>query len=170
MNKMEDKMNKKKSLIIGVIALVVLTAGVGLYFSTTGLSLAQQQGQPARVAELKGLVKSIEGNQIIILNEISTEPELTDAEKAAKKAERSKLSIEERQALKAEESSVLPKEEVSITIPVGTTIKTTTGDSTGSLVDGDLTEIKEGTYISIWVNNYSLTDQTIEFLKIKGSI
>lgn len=177
-----EKNMAKKTYIIGIAGLLVILAiGVGAYYVffkpslaattlPTGTTVAQQQGQPVRVAELKGFVKSIEGNEIVIINEISEGEELTDEEKAAKKAERAKLSIEERQALKAEESATLQKEDVRIIIPVGVTIKKTTGDATGTLVDGGLDEIKEGTYISIWVIDYKATNQTVEFVKIRGSV
>lgn len=122
---MEKKMTKK-TYIIGIVGLLVILAiGVGAYYlffeppidaatSPVVTTAAQQQGQPVRVAELKGYVKSIEGNEIVIINEISEGEELTDEEKAAKKAERAKLSIEERQALKEEESATLQKEDVRI--------------------------------------------------------
>jgi len=179
MNRKDNNM-KKKYVWVAVIAIVLIGLGAGIYLvflkpeakSTSGSSLtnpAQQQGQPTRVAELKGYVKSIEGNEVVIINEISTEPELTDAEKAAKKAERQNMSQEERQALKTEESVGLEKEDVRIIIPVGVTIKKTTGDASGNLVDAQLTDIKEGTYISLWVKDYKATNQIVEFVKVRGA-
>lgn len=183
---MEIKMDKKAYWVIGIVGLILLLGiGTGLYFvffksktpvtatSTTtevATNPAQEQGQPVRVAELKGTVKSIEGNDIVIVNELSEEKELTDEEKAIQKAERAKLSIEERQAIKAEESATVPTEDVRIIIPVGVTIKKTVGDATGTLVDGGLDEIKEGTYISIWINGYDTADQFVEFVKIRGTL
>ena len=175
------KMSKKAYIIIVIVAIAILALiGGGVYYfflrpsatvttAPTSTTLAQQQGQPVRVAELKGFVKSIEGNEIVIINEISVEKELTDEEKAIQKAERAKLSVEERQALQKETSSTLQKEDVKIIIPVGVAIKKTTGDTTGTLIDGGLDEIKDGTYISIWVTNYKAANQAVEFVKIKGT-
>jgi hypothetical protein len=186
---MEIKMDKKAYLIIGIVGLILLLGiGTGIYFvffkdknpvvttdtasSSTAVPTnpAQEQGQPIRTAELKGIVKSIEGNDIVIVNELSEEKELTDEEKAIQKAERAKLSIEERQAIKAEESATVLTEDVRIIVPVGVAIKKTVGDATGTLVDGGLNEIKEGTYISIWVNGYGTADQFVEFVKIRGTL
>ena len=181
MNRKDNKM-KKKYLWVIVIIIVLLGLGAGAYFvflkpdskssnnsSSSSTNPAQQQGQPTRAAEIKGYVKSIEGNEVVVINEISTEPELTDAEKAAQKAERQSMSQEERQALKAEESAGLQKEDVKIIIPVGITIKKTTGDASGNLVDAQLTDIKEGTYVSLWVKDYKTNNQMVEFAKVRGA-
>lgn len=170
-----EKMNKKHILIISIV-IAALTVGWVYYYFNFGqgafssVTLAQQQGQPVRSAELKGYIRSIEGNELIIINEISTGTELTDAEKAARKAERAQLTQEERRALKGEESATLQKEDVKIVIPVGVMVKKATGDTSGSLVDGDLSEIKEGSYVSIWVQNYKESNHSVEFVKIMGAI
>lgn len=167
---------KRNIIVIGIAALLI-GGGIGAYALTSGSSdvatatktsatPAQDQGQPVRSAELKGTIKSIEGNEVIIINEISTD-ELTDAEREAKKAERQALSQEERQALKAEESETLQKENVTITIPVGVTVKKTTGDATGTLVDAQIADITPGVYVSIWVKDYKSANQQVEFVKIR---
>ncbi len=173
----------KKYIIIGAVIVLAAVPGGYLYLSskkadqTTKTSSAaaapatqaQEQGQPARTAELKGYVASIEGNSVVIINEISDEPELTDEEKAAKKAERQAMSVEERQALKEEESSNVEKENVSIVIPVGVPVMKTSGDASGTLADAELSEIKEGVYVSIWVKNSGAANQLVEFVKIRGA-
>lgn len=136
--------------------------------SAATLTPAQELGQPARQAEIKGTVKSIEGNDLIIANEIDT-IELTPEQQAAKKAERQAMSQEERQALKAQETAAAKIENVNVQIPVGVPIKKTTGDATGNLQASDLSEIKEGAYISIWINDYKTQKQSIVFVKLKST-
>lgn len=171
----------KKIIVIAGIASLLVGAGIGAYVlvsgensattaakTTVSTTPAQEQGQPSRVAELKGTIKSIEGNEVVIINEISTD-ELTDEEREAKKAARQAMSQEERQALKAEESAELQKENVSITIPVGVPVKKTTGDATGAFVDAQIADITAGTYVSIWVKDYKTANQQVEFVKIRAT-
>lgn len=132
------------------------------------LTPAQEQGQPARVAEIKGIVKSIEGNELLVANEINT-VELTPEQQAAKKAERQAMSQEERQALKAQETAAAEIENVNIMIPVGVQLKKTTGDASGTLVPSELADIKEGSYISIWVDGYKTNAQNITFVKLRAT-
>ncbi|NCU30738.1 hypothetical protein EOL73_03195 [Candidatus Saccharibacteria bacterium] len=168
----------KKSTIIFIVTTVLVGGGALYYFlvfqksdnnsvsSTTVLSAAQEQGQPTRGAEIKGIVKSIEGNELIVENEINT-VELTDEEKAAKKTERQSMSQEERQAIKAEETAQAEIEQVNITIPVGITMMKSTGEATGELVVAELAEIKSGIYVSIWVKNYQTDTAEVEFVKVR---
>ncbi len=172
----------KKSVLLGGIAALTLGAIVGGYYmvrangapakqessaaTTAPLTLSQQLGQPTRTAELKGVVKSIEGNDITLLNEISDET-LTDEERAAKKAERQALSQEERQALKAEETATLETETAHIVIPVGAPMYKGSGDASGEVVPAQLSDIKAGTYISVWVKEYKTTNQQVEFVKVR---
>jgi preprotein translocase subunit YajC len=171
----------KKSIIITSVIAVVVIGGIATYLITrtngvtasqsntsSSLTPAQEQGQPARSAEIKGIVKSIEGNEVLIANEIDT-VELTTEQQAAKKAERQALSQEERQALKAQETAAAEIENVNIMIPVGVPIKKTTGDASGTLVEAELADIKEGTYVSIWANDYKTDKQTIVFVKVKAT-
>ncbi len=171
----------KKTIVIIGIAMLLVGGGFGAYVliggkgstatatkTTASTTPAQDQGQPTRSAELKGTIKSIEGNEVVIINEISTD-ELTDAEREAKKTARQALSQEERQALKAEESAELQKENVTITIPVGVPVKKTTGDATGALVDAQIADITAGTYVSIWVKDYKTAKQQVEFVKIRAT-
>lgn len=181
MNKFNQEKIMKKSIIITgtvvVIAIVITTA----YFmtrtdgatasksnATTTLTPAQEQGQPARSAEIKGIVKSIEGNEVLVANEIDT-VELTAEQQAAKKTERQAMSQEERQALKAQETAAAKIENVNIMVPVGVPIKKTTGDASGTLVSSELADIKEGTYVSIWVDGYKTDNQSVVFVKVKAT-
>lgn len=117
---------------------------------------------PDRPAELNGIVRSIEGNEVILANEIR-EQTLTEEEKAAKQAERKSMTQEERQALRAAEMESVETETVTFTIPVGVPILKGSGAADGTSVNADLAEIKSGSYISVWVNN-----NETEAVKLKG--
>ncbi len=171
----------KKIIIIVLVAVVLVAGGIFGYIVTrpknitaaknstsTSPTPAQEQGQPARSAEIKGIVKSIEGNEMLVANEIDS-VELTPEQQAAKKAERQAMSQEERQALKAQETAVAKIENSNIMIPVGVPIKKTTGDASGTLVGSELSEIKEGSYVSIWVDNYKANSQSVVFVKLKST-
>jgi len=82
---------------------------------------------------------------------------------AKKKAERQKLSESERQAMRASELSNVKTEDTTLTIPVGVPIYKADGTGTGKALKSDLSEIKKGTYLSIWT-----TASGIEAVKIKG--
>ncbi|MEO8104746.1 MAG: hypothetical protein ABI602_00210 [Candidatus Saccharibacteria bacterium] len=173
----------KKVIIMASVVTLVAIGGVSAYLLTrphataasegnalaSSLTPAQEQGQPARSAEIKGIVKSIEGNDLIIANEIDT-VELTTEQQAAQKAERQALSQEERQALKAQETATAKIENTNIMIPVGVQIKKTTGDTSGTLVGADLSDVKKGTYVWVWVDGYHSDKQSVIFLKVKGSV
>lgn len=172
MNKKRRHM--KKPLIITAIVIVILALGGGAYYFlvinkgslSSELTNAQEQGQPTRSAEVKGLVQSIEGNELVIANELNTD-ELTDEEKEAKKTERQSMSQEERQALKADETAQAETKNVSITIPVGVKMMKSTGDVSGELVAAELADIKVGTYVSIWVKDYLTDKAEFEFVKVR---
>lgn len=156
-----------KKIVLIVIALAVL--GVGAYVGARALAAeggeAGAQGgeangqnadpnQPDRTAEVKGLVVSIDGTQVTIERYIKDpSEELTEEEKAAKKAERQALSQEERQALKAAENAALETERVTVTIPVGVPI-------VQMVLDGDtpvpapatLADIRSGMEVSVWTD------------------
>lgn len=180
-NHVKGVITMKKTIIIVSVATLLVGGGIGAYLllgdkdstvtatkTSVSTTPAQELGQPTRPAELKGTIKSIEGNEVIIINEISTD-ELTDEEREAKKTARQALSQEERQALKAEESADLQKENVTITIPVGVPVKKTTGDATGALVDAQIADIAAGTYVSLWVKDFEKANQQVEFVKIRAT-
>lgn len=171
----------KKAIVSIGIATLLVGGGIGAFVmiggkdsattatkTTASTTPAQDQGQPTRSAELKGTIKSIEGNEVVIINEISTD-ELTDEEREAKKAARQAMSQEERQALKAEESASLQKENITISIPVGVPVKKTTGDASGTLVDAQIADISAGIYVSMWVKDYKTANQQVEFVKIRAT-
>lgn len=118
---------------------------------------------PTRPAEINGTVKNITGNEIIIANEVG-KIQLSEEEQAAKKEEMQNLSPEERQALRETEKADIDTEDMTLTIPVGIDILKGSGDGSGNNIAAEMTEIKSGTYISIWTSG-----DEVEIIKIKGA-
>ena len=118
---------------------------------------------PERPAEINGSVLSVEGNILIIANEIGKE-QLTEEERAKRKEEMQNLPQEERQALRQQELENTEKEDIEIVIPVGISIAKGGGDASGNNVSAEISEIIKGTYVSVWVKENNVP----EFVKIKG--
>ncbi len=117
---------------------------------------------PTRPAEINGVISSMEGNKLMVKNEIG-QPVLTEEELAKKKAERQKMTQEARQALKAQETANAKTEDVSIVVPVGVAISKGTGDGSGNSVAATYADLKKGGYVSVWMK-----EGQIEAIKIKG--
>lgn len=117
---------------------------------------------PDRPAEVNGLVRSIEGNEVTIAKEIK-ENNLTEEEREAQKDDRAAMTQEERQALKAELTESMETENVTLIIPVGVPIIKGSGVADGENVAAELAEIKSGVYISLWI-----VDDQVEAVKLKG--
>ncbi len=154
-------MNKKTLTILVVLVIAVVGMGAG-YWALTNQQVPVESNlsgivMPTTNPDINGDIVSIIGNEITIKRYISTTV-LTDAEKAAQKAERQKLSVEERQALKAAENADTPTETIKITIPVGTQVVkssdagTATGTAGSNLLLSSLDEAKSGYGIQIWKN------------------
>lgn len=155
-------MNK---LFIGVLIVLLLGGGIWYWSTKNSSPLVPTTSQnvpsltsPTRVAEVNGYVLSVEGNEVLIANELGVK-EITDEERAR----RQKLTQEERQALKAQESANLTKENVTLVIPVGITIVKGSGAVDGTNVKAEMSELVKGVYVSIWK-----TGDTVEFVKLKG--
>ncbi len=159
---------KKTALLAFVIISTVFFSGCSSSnqapAKTTQQDVLLQNNEtlPMRAAEINGVISSIEGNKIVIKKEIGVEA-LTEEQMAKKKAERQKLSESERQAMRAAELSNVKTEDMTLTIPVGVPIYKADGTGTGKTLKSDLSEIKKGTYLSIWT-----TASSIEAVKIKG--
>jgi hypothetical protein len=125
--------------------------------------------QPDRVAEVKGLVVSIDGTQVSIDRYIKDpSEELTDEEKAAKKAERSQLSMEERQALKAAENAALETERVTVTIPVGVPIVQMVPQGDTPVAEpATLADIRGGMEVTVWTDG-GTDGSNAEYVKLAG--
>lgn len=151
-----------------IAALIIASIGSAIYFlnsnqspaskSTTQSPTSNSLTSPDRLAELNGYILSVEGNEIVIANEVGVK-EIN----AEEKARRQKLTQEERQALKSQESANLTKQNMTITIPVGVTLVKGSGDASGSNLKAEMSEIVKGVYISIWKSGDS-----VEFVKLKG--
>ena len=154
---------------ITIYTLFLLSAGLiaGCTPSTTSQSetpvnsVASQTNLPDRPAEINGVVKIIEGNEVIVINELREV--ISDEDRAIKQAERQNLSQEEKQALRQEELEQVETEQLTIMIPVGAPIVSGSGTGDGTNVSAQMSDIKSGSYISIWK-----TGDTVEFVKLKG--
>jgi len=174
----------KKSLIIGAVVVLIALAGAA-YFgagllaggsgaATAGASAsaASQTGdpnQPERTAEIKGAVVSVDGTTIVVDRLlVDASAELTDEEKAAKKAERQSMTMEQRQALKAAETAGVPTERVTVEIPVGVTISRMVQEGDTSVAkSGALSDIKAGATVTIWTDG-GTTGSSAEYVKIQA--
>jgi len=76
---------------------------------------------PARPAEINGIIVSLEGNKIVVKNEVGKEI-LSEEEREKKKEKRQGMTQEERQASRTQETESIEVEEVALEIPVGTMI------------------------------------------------
>lgn len=178
----------KKTVLI-VLAVAVL--GVGAYFGASALA-SERNGavvagdtesggsaatgssadpnQPERTAEVKGLVLSIDGTQVSIERYIKDpDEELTDEEKAAKKAARQQLSMEERQALKAAENAGLETERVMVTVPVGVpVVQMVLQGDTPMPESATLADIRGGMEITIWTDG-GADGSNAEYVKLSSA-
>jgi uncharacterized iron-regulated membrane protein len=168
---------------VAFIVLAVVILGTGAYFGASALAAGSggstgegaQSGatadpnQPDRTAEVKGLVLSIDGTEVLIERYLKDpSEELTDEEKEAKKAERAELTQEERQALKAAENAALETERVTVTVPVGTPI-------VQMVLDGDtpvaqtatLADLRSGMEITVWTGG-GTDGATAEYVKLSS--
>ena len=168
-----------KNLMIGAAVIVALAAalyfGAGLLPGASAEAPANKTGsngqtgdpnQPERTAEIKGAVISIDGTTVVVDRLlVDTSEELTDAQRAAKKAERQSMTMEQRQALKAAEQEGVPTERVSVEIPVGVTITRMVPEGDSSVTKaGALSDIKAGGTVTIWTDG----DATAEYVKIQA--
>jgi uncharacterized membrane protein len=157
-----------KKILPVLIGLVVLGVGAFVYFNN---SKTEQQSQvstegeniatPDRPAEINGVIKTIEGNEVIVLKELKEA--ISEEERLVRQEERQNLSQEERQALRQEELDTVETESVTLIIPVGVPIVKGSGTTDGTNVAAKLTDLVSGVYVSIWLNN-----NEPEMVKIKG--
>lgn len=163
-----------KNIIILILVVLILGGGYFLISNKTAnndrdvitneVSIEETNlDAPSRPAEINGTVVSVEGNIIVVSNEVGKE-QLTEEERDARKEEMANLSQEERQAQRQQELESMETEDVEIVIPVGVPISKGSGDASGDNISAEISEIIKGTYVSIWVNE----GNTPEFVKIKG--
>ncbi|MDZ4168189.1 MAG: hypothetical protein U1E26_00845 [Coriobacteriia bacterium] len=135
-----------------------------------GTGQSGDPNQPERTAEVKGAVISVDGTTVVI-DRLLIEPsqELTEEEKAAKKAERQGMSMEERQAAKAAEQAGLASERVNVEIPVGVTMtRMIPGDDGPTVQPATLADVKVGVTLSVWTDGPA-DGGVAEYVKIQAS-
>lgn len=175
----------KKSLIVGAVVVLIALAGAA-YFgagllargadatvagasSSTAAGQTGDPNQPERTAEIKGAVVSVDGTTIMVDRLlVDASAELTDEEKATRKAERQSMTMEQRQALKAAETAGVPTERVTVEIPVGVTITRMVPEGDTSVAkSGALSDIKAGATVTIWTDG-ATTGSSAEYVKIQA--
>jgi len=171
-------MKKGTLVLVGAVLILGVAAyfGVGYLASSSDSATAIAGGsgatadpdQPDRTAEVKGTVVSVDGTTVVI-DRLITDPseELTDEEKAAKKADRASMTQEERQALKAAEQADLPVERVSVDVPVGVRIvKMVLEGETSVAQTASLGDLKAGVTVTVWTDG--ATDGGVaEYVKVQ---
>jgi len=173
-----------KKIVLIVVAVALL--GVGAYFGASALAAGSDTGtaegggsqtgatadpnQPDRTAEVKGLVLSIDGTNVVIERYVKDpSEELTDEEKEARKAERAELTQEERQALKAAENAALETERVTVSVPVGTPIVQMVLDGDEPVAQAStLAELRSGMEITVWTDG-GTDGATAEYVKLASA-
>lgn len=171
-----------KALVGGVAVVAVAAAayfGAGLLAQNggpaTSPATAESTGrsgdpnQPDRTAEVKGTVVSVDGTTVVV-DRLLVDPseELTEEEKAAKRAERQAMSMEERQAAKAAEQAGVATERVSVDVPVGVTMtRMIPGEDEPTAQPATLSDLKVGVTVSIWTDGK--TDGGVaEYVKVQA--
>ena len=149
------------------------TSGVGnASASTTSVAAKGVPVAPTRTAELYGQVKSIIGNEVVLLlaEQTTTTETLTDAQKEAKKAEMQALSAEERAKVKNEAIKFTGKS-ATITIPVGTPITSAVSSTDKEVLkELTLTDIRGGIFLKIWTEEGGTGDaKSAEYVRVMQS-
>lgn len=155
-----------KNIIIAIVVLGISLGGYYIYSNnqtSTTTNNATTTVAPTRPPEINGVVMSIEGNEIIVANEVGRVI-LSDEEQAQKKAEMQKMSEDQRKAAREAENLQYKTENVTLTLPVGIPIAKGTGDGSGNIIATDLTSITKGIYLTIWTSSPG----EAEYVKIKG--
>ena len=188
-------MKKPIVAVVGVVALVIIGAaaffgggvlrGSGGSADSGAIISSSESGQPvsgqteqtadptfSRAAEVRGTVKSIEGDKLVIAR-VLDDPlaNMTEEERAARREQMMKLSMEERQARRQQELQGLTTEDVSVTIPVGVpVVKAAVGQG---LTDGgesaSLADIRSGMSLVIWTQGGKTDAATAEYVRIAGT-
>lgn len=136
---------------------------------TGGAGQNGDPNQPDRTAEVKGTVVSVDGTMVVI-DRLLYDPseELTDEEKAAKRAERQAMSMEDRQAAKAAEQAGLATERVSVEVPVGVTMsRMLPGEDQPTAQPATLADLRAGVSVSVWTDGEA-DGGVAEYVKIQA--
>lgn len=169
----------KKTIVIGAI---VVLLGLGAYLGAGAFAASRDDAgaaeqartgstadpnQPDRTAEVKGIVISIDGTRVVIDRYLKDDTqELTDEEKAARRAERAQLTQEERQALKAAENAAFEKERVTVNVPVGTPVVQMVFQGDQPVAEpSTLAALRGGMEVTVWTDG-GTDGSTAEYVKL----
>jgi len=163
-------MNKNMKKIILPVSLIVISLiffvgrMVGNDDVDTMVTEESRLATPEGRAEINGVVRSIQGNEVTVANEIRDESmEATEEEKETRQIDRASMTQEEKQAANQAQSTVVETEIVTVMIPVGVPIIKGSGAADGENVVAEMSEIKAGVSISIW-----MADGEMVVVKLKG--
>lgn len=175
------KSMKVRRILLSIVSITILVIGLSGCSgaetnNTSGTNNAQGsnlQGridpeQPERVAEIYGKVKSIQGNVVIIaeMQRTQTGAEMTDEERAQRRAQMQSLSDEERRAFQASQE-VMTGKTITITVPVGIPVKVkASGTDGGTVEDGTIASIIAGSTLNIWTDKDD--PSTAEYVSISN--
>lgn len=158
-----------KTFRVSIIALSILLLATGCSKTAssganTAVAKKDIQQAPARTAEVYGKVKSIVGNEVTLsVAEPPASKELSDAEKAKKRAEMQALSPEERKKVQ-ESQTKLTGETATIIIPVGTPI--ISGNTPEVMKEVSLTDIRSGVSLRIWLEGGNGGTKSAEYVRL----
>ncbi|NLI91772.1 MAG: hypothetical protein GX434_06050 [Peptococcaceae bacterium] len=165
-------MNKKSGSILLFLLLIITLVGCSnSTVSKTTVTSSQGTSQltiPERKFDIQGQVKSIRGNELTVNIVVGEQLELSDEEKAKRRAEMQNLSPEERQQ-KRENTIKVTNETKSFIIPVGAPIIASQyiGGSQ-EIKKMDLADIKQSSLIKIWFKADS-NSQEAEFIQLMAT-
>lgn len=172
----------KRVLIVTVGSLVVILIGISAYYGGRALQGRQNAGLvptsgssgqtiPGTPAEIRGTVKKVEGNVVLVAS-IQDDPiaNMTEDERQEYMRKMQSLSMEERQALRQQQLDNAQTVDVHATIPVGVTIlKIVPGQgATGEGETGSLSDIKPGTRVAIWTKDKKTDDAIAIAVRIEA--
>jgi len=127
---------------------------------------APQWGGPGRRPDLLGQVKTVQGDKLTVLKVEDTFQNLSEEERQAQGRQMQSLTPEERVKLRAERFKV-SNETVEVTVPSGTPVLAP-GSPGEKAAEVDISKIKQGDMLEIWLKQESSTDgkTTAEYIRI----
>jgi hypothetical protein len=113
-------------------------------------------GGPGRRPDLLGQVKTVQGDKITVLKVEDTFQKLPEEERQEQGRQMQSLTSEERAKLRAERFKV-SNETVEVTVPSGTPVLAP-GSPGEKAAEVDISKIKQGDMLEIWLKQESSTD------------
>lgn len=162
---------KRFNISIIILCILFITVGCSKTSSPVPSASAAKKDipqAPTRTAEIYGKVKSVIGNEVTL--SLAEPPanqqlnqQLSEAEKAKKRAEMQALSPEER-AKQQESQTKLTGETATVIIPVGTPI--TSGNTPELMKEVSLPDIRSGVLLRIWLEGGNGGDKSAEYVRL----